>query len=112
MSRSAEENLSESEARAQDALRGARLAPGVTFFDYIALELAQAADAEYAFVGELLPDLRHVRAIGMCAEGRVVPGFEYALEGTPCENVVGKDLCAYPRNVTAAFPEDKLLQDM
>ncbi len=100
------------DARAQDALRGVRFSPGVTFFDDVALELARAAGAEIAFVGKLDGDGRRVRAVGMAAESRVVPGFEYALAGTPCENVVGHDLCAYPSGVAKLFPKDLLLQEM
>jgi two-component system response regulator HydG len=100
------------DARAQDALRGSPLSPAGSFFDGIALELARAAGAEVAFVGELLNDGRRVRAVGMAAENRVVPSFEYALDGTPCEKVVGGDLCAYPTGVRKLFPKDVLLQEM
>src|SRR5262245_23511400 len=111
--RIAELELSQArEARAQDALRGALFSTGISFFDFISLELAQAAGADFAFVGALTPDQRSVRAIGMCAEGKVVPGFEYSLQDTPCADVVGRDLCMYPRGITALYPKDQLLIDM
>ncbi|HEX7897276.1 MAG TPA: sigma 54-interacting transcriptional regulator [Planctomycetota bacterium] len=107
--------LEESQAREhriQDTLRGTRFSPGLSFFDLMSLELAQASGADFAFVGALSPDQRHVRTVGLCADGKIAPGFEYALEGTPCDDVVGKDVCGIPRGVTARYPQDLLLQDM
>jgi diguanylate cyclase (GGDEF)-like protein/PAS domain S-box-containing protein len=42
----------------------------------------------------------------------VAPNIEYALAGTPCENVVGRELCVYPQGVQALFPRDVLLAEM
>src|SRR5262245_17155858 len=106
-----EESLSKQQ-RIQDALRGTRFSPSTSFFDLLALELAHACDADYALVGALLPDQRTVKTVGLCADGKIAPGFEYALEGTPCEDVVGKDVCSYPTGVAAQFPRDRLLQQM
>jgi PAS domain S-box-containing protein len=100
------------QARIQDALRGTRFSPSSSFFDLLSLEMAQACDADCAFVGALLPDQRRVRTVGLCAEGKIAPAFEYGLEGTPCDNVVGKDVCSYPTGITAQFPQDLLLQQM
>jgi PAS domain S-box-containing protein len=107
--------LEESQARQsriQDALRGTRFSPSISFFDLLSLELAQACDADFAFVGALLPDCRNVRTIGLCGDGKILPGFEYALEDTPCDGVVGKDVCSYPTGIQKAFPKDLLLQQM
>ena len=38
--------------------------------------------------------------------------FEYDLSGTPCEHVVGNNLCYYPSNVQKTFPEDRGLARM
>ena len=107
--------LEESQARQtriQDALRGTRFSPSTSFFDLISLELAHACDADFAFVGALLPESRRVRTIGLCGDGKILPGFEYALEGTPCDGVVGKDVCSYPTGITKLFPQDLRLQEM
>ncbi|HVE38788.1 MAG TPA: sigma 54-interacting transcriptional regulator [Planctomycetota bacterium] len=107
--------LEESQARQlriQDALRGTRFAPSISFFDLISLELAHACEADFAFAGALLPDGRHVRTLGLCADGKIAPGFEYALQDTPCDGVIGKDVCSYPSGITKLFPKDLLLQQM
>jgi PAS domain S-box-containing protein len=106
------EELLDRQARMQDALRGTRSSPGVSFFDLLCLELAHASGADIALAGTLLPDQRHLRVVGLAVDGSIAPGFDHALEGSASDNVVGKDVCSYPRGVTALFPKDKLLQDM
>lgn len=73
--------------------------------------LYHALGADYAFVGELLPGDR-MRTHGFIAHGLRGEDFEYDLKGTPCENVVGKTRCFYPRGITEQFPGDTLLADI
>src|SRR5579859_938120 len=100
------------QSRIQDVLRGTRFSPGISFFDLMCLEVAHASGADIALVGALSTDQRHVRTLGLCVDGKPAPGFEYALEGTPCDDVVGKDVCTFPRGITSLYPKDTLLQDM
>lgn len=74
--------------------------------------LGRALDVEYAFVSQLLPGYNRVRTRGLFANGARVNDIEYDLQGTPCENVVGKNFCLYPRDVTKSFPSDLLLAEM
>jgi GAF domain-containing protein len=82
------------------------------FFNALVTFLSQKLGAEYALVDELLPDGLTARTVGISVAGQVVSHIEYALKGTPCENVMGKKLCFYPCSVQKLFPEDKLLVDM
>ncbi|NJD57759.1 MAG: PAS domain S-box protein [Nitrospirae bacterium] len=82
------------------------------FFDTLVEKLARTLNADHAFVGELSPDLSRVRTIALFERGTLVDNMEYTLAGTPCENVVGKALCIYPRNVQELFPHDHLLVTM
>ena len=100
----------EQQARTEDALRGALFNPGLSFFDTLVTELARATGADHASVGELLPSGTRVRTLALSSGGRIVPGFEYDLDGTPCENVIGKDLCCYPKGVAELFPRDSLIR--
>lgn len=86
-------------------LRGEELIFSIT--SYVATRLK----VEYVFVGKLLPENR-IKTLGLNANGTSGHEREYDLHGTPCENVVGKNLCLYPDKVTSQFPEDKLLEEM
>lgn len=52
------------------------------------------------------------KTIAIYAKGDIIPNFEYELKCTPCENVMGKSLCVYKKNIQKLFPKDKLLEDM
>ncbi|UPU34733.1 PAS domain S-box protein [Geomonas paludis] len=74
--------------------------------------LADALDADYAFVAQLNPDGRSARTHGFYARSGGCSDITYRLAGTPCDNVVGKSTCVYPQGVTALFPEDEILRDL
>ena len=82
------------------------------FFPGLAAFLAEKLGVDYALVDELLPDHRRARTVGLYAAGEILPNMEYDLQGTPCENVMGKGLCWYPRDIQRLFPEDLMLQQM
>lgn len=83
-----------------------------TYFDSLVAFLGKTLGLEYALVDELLPSGTAARTVGLYAKGAVVPNLEYDLAGTPCENVIGKRLCCYPRQIRARFPKDPLLVQM
>lgn len=87
-------------------MRGDRLLETIT--SYVGNCLA----VEYAFISKLLPESGRARTIGLFSQGSLIPDIEYNLQGTPCENVIGKDVCIYPDNIVQLFPHDKLLVEM
>lgn len=103
--------------RAEEALRnlaqGVAEAKGDAFFLSLAHRLVQTLQADYALIGALAaPDAGSVRTLAACGRSGTLDNFEYRLEGTPCENVVGRELCCYPRDVRRLFPRDRLLAEM
>jgi signal transduction histidine kinase len=79
----------------------------------MAAQLAKAVKAPFALVGELLPGKpERVRTLGFHARGATQENFDYELAGTPCERVVGKNLCCHVRGIRAEFPADDMLRDM
>ncbi|MEH6825488.1 MAG: EAL domain-containing protein [Motiliproteus sp.] len=87
-------------------------ATGEAFFKALTQYLAAVLGADYIFVGRLSADGRRVDTIAVCTDAKIVDNFSYELAKTPCEQVLEGDLCAYPRDVQLAFPEDHLLQQM
>ncbi len=85
---------------------------GAEFFTEVCRHIADVLDIEYAFVGELIPDKHSVRVIGGINRGSPLEPLEYDLDGTPCANVVGQEVCTYPTEVQSLFPEDHLLVEM
>jgi PAS domain S-box-containing protein len=85
---------------------------GTDFFRELVRIISTVLGARYALVGELVgEDLQKVRTTAVWANNDTADNFEYALEGTPCENVVGKELCCYPDRIQERFPRDRFLSE-
>jgi diguanylate cyclase (GGDEF)-like protein/PAS domain S-box-containing protein len=84
---------------------------GQAYFDKVTSELCRWFGAEGASIGELVEGHR-IRAISMELDGSKVLGYQYILEGTPCDGVVRADACLYSQDVCRLFPEDRDLQEL
>ena len=85
---------------------------GVEYFHSIASFIARELGTEYAIIGKLDSTRSRVKTIAVYAKSEIINDIEYALHGTPCEKVIGKQACVYPDKVQKSFPEDTLLVDM
>ncbi|HHH44947.1 MAG TPA: PAS domain S-box protein [Gammaproteobacteria bacterium] len=77
--------------------------------------LVQTFGTAYGFVGRLYHNeagIPSIRALAAMAHGNLIEPFQYTLPGTPCENVVGKKICAYGSHCQELFPNDPMLVDM
>ncbi len=86
---------------------------GEAFFHSLVESLATTLDVAYAFVGELVRESQDtVRTIAVHAHGQRAENFDYALAGTPSENVIGKTVCFHDKGVQQLFPDDHMLAEM
>ena len=85
---------------------------GDEFLSALTAHLAGSLGVEYAFVSKLLPNGERLRTRGLHAMGARVDDIEYDLLGSPCNNVLGKEICYYPEDVISLFPDDRLLVDL
>ncbi|MFQ5643106.1 MAG: ATP-binding protein [Thiogranum sp.] len=88
---------------------------GEQFLQQCVEHLVHTFDTAYGFVGRLYHDdagIPGIRSLVAMAHGNRIDPFHYTLPGTPCENVVGKQICAYGSNCQELFPEDPMLVDM
>lgn len=84
---------------------------GQAFFESLCLCLSRALQVRYALVGELI-SATAVRTRGFVADGVLRPAVVYDLAGTPCEGVVGADLCHHVDGLQEAFPDDVMLREL
>jgi len=85
---------------------------GEDFFRSLVRVLSQALQADLVLVGALQPGGKRIRTLAAHAPNRDVASFEYDLSGTPCEGVIGKQLCCYPEGTHRLFPRDVALVKM
>lgn len=95
----------------QALLAGTAAQLGEDFFRPLVEHLAKSLRMKYAFVGEYISGHK-VRVISVWAGQGFGDPFTYDLADTPCDNVVGKQLCVYPSRIQEEFPKDILLQQM
>jgi hemerythrin-like metal-binding protein/PAS domain S-box-containing protein len=92
--------------------QGVSGATGKNFFDTLVGFLARALDIDHAFIGRLSESGEVIQTISFFSKNKITNNFEYQLKGSPCENVVGKDLDFYEKGVSELFPEDTALKEM
>jgi len=86
---------------------GTASATGQEFFDRLVKHLARALGVRCAWVTEYFEAPRRLRAISFWAHDRYVEDYEYAIRGTPCEEVIdGCSLVLVPDQVVQLFPDD------
>ena len=83
---------------------------GDKFFEIIVKKLNETLDADYTFVGKLVEN-QLIEILALYGDGKYLNNFSFQLKNTPCENVVGKNICCYPKDVAFLFPQDSLLRD-
>jgi PAS domain S-box-containing protein len=89
-------------------VQGTAAVTGKDFFRSLVSSLVEALKVRYAFITECLdsPPLR-VRAFAFWSGKDFGQGFEYDLQGTPCEGVIKNKVCQYyPQQLQSLFPED------
>ena len=103
-------------AQVEHALRlivaGTYSASGQEFFHSLVKCLAAAIGVKFAFVSEVGDETdRKVRLISIWTGANFGENFEYDIRDTPCENVVGRQLAWYPKDVRGLFPKDVWLTE-
>ncbi len=86
---------------------GTASSTGPDFFRSLVHHLASALGVRYAFVTQCTDKtLTRVRTLAFWAGQDFGDNFEYALAGTPCENVIAGNVCYYPNDLQSLFPRD------
>ncbi|MDY0189806.1 MAG: PAS domain-containing protein [Desulfuromonas sp.] len=82
---------------------------GEEFFFALMNKLAIMAGADYAFIGQFLPDNPEVvRTVAVYADGHTVENMDFEIKNTPCDVVVKEGFKHYPHSVIELFPLDHL----
>lgn len=84
---------------------------GEEFFNNIVLRLSEWLNAECVIIG-LKIDENKVEGFPMYLDGKIIQGFSYNLNGTPCDLTSKKGYCIYPERVRNYFPNSKDLFEL
>ncbi len=110
----AEVNVRGNTERALRALLGAsNLETDETFFRSCVRDLSALYGTKFAFVGVFADDSkRSIRTLAVCAGGGFVDNFVYDLEGTPCQDVLNRDIELVSEDAVRRYPQDEMLVQM
>jgi diguanylate cyclase (GGDEF)-like protein/PAS domain S-box-containing protein len=88
--------------------QGVAAQTGESYFRSLVGHLARVLEADLAFVGEIQPgDAGLIRTIAVHSGEGPLPDFEYRLDGSPCETIIGRGICAFEDRVAELFPRDQ-----
>jgi transcriptional regulator with GAF, ATPase, and Fis domain len=99
------------EATVRSIMEGTASVTGSDFFPTLVRHLAGALRVRYAFVAECRGKTR-ARTLAFWKGEGYGEDFEYDIAGTPCQKVLAGDVCHYPSEVQALFPDDRDLADL
>ena len=109
LNRGLERELAERKRVAEQILHmvnGLSAATGESFLHELVKHLAQATEADVAFIGERLSagDAGRIRTLSVFSRG--VPGenFDYDQAGTPCEQAIRGEVCVFADHVQEQLP--------
>lgn len=112
LDRAADPQLLRRDQLLQATAIGVSSATGAAFFRLLARHLANTLQCDCAVVGVLVPQRSdRVRTLAFFADHDWLNNIEYDLAGTPCANVIARQLCVYPEGVQQLFPTDRWLAD-
>ncbi|WP_105170102.1 ATP-binding protein [Pseudoalteromonas sp. T1lg23B] len=84
---------------------------GAEFFEQTTVGLTLATGATTAFISVPSTKPNTMKTLSLFHNGEHQNEYEYALKGTPCEQVAKHGLCFYEENVYKRFPEDHWLKE-
>ncbi len=84
---------------------------GLEFLREASRLTSESLGSAHVYIGRLVAAER-VEGVVYAAHGELREPFNYALQATPCENVVMSGVCFYPRDVRQLFPNDRELQEL
>jgi PAS domain S-box-containing protein len=86
---------------------------GENFFTGMLSQLCQVLRVDYAFLGARPSDRpQSVHMLALSHRGQPIAPFDYDLAGTPCDEVLGCGLIAFPQGVRALYPADPYLAEL
>jgi len=106
-SRPAPTRLTDPDAALRRLVEVTAAVTGKRFFEALVESLATILDVHGAWVAELVPGRRRLRALAFWSGGQFIDDFEYDVGGTPCESVIDRGtLINFAEGIADLFPAD------
>ncbi len=84
---------------------------GQEFFNSIALNLNKILKSDYAMIA-VSQTQELYESLAVAHDQEIIENVHFAIEGTPCKNVLNNGLVIYHEDVAKIFPKDLILADL
>jgi PAS domain S-box-containing protein len=82
------------------------------FFQVLAQYISESLGMGFVCIDRLDGDNLTAHTVAVYSNGKFEDNVSYALQDTPCGEVVGKQVCYFPSSIKNLFPNDEVLQQM
>lgn len=85
---------------------------GHEFFNQLVQSLSSVFGVRYAFIGKIVDiSANTIRTMALWNGKDMAENFTYCLKGTPCEQIIARKSCFFPKGIQKIFTKDKFLVD-
>lgn len=107
------QNVIDSEQAIHLLAQNLRTAHELQFIDNLATLLSKLLGADHVLFAEVfddMPDQAHI--VSFFSQGALQQPVTYDLRGSPCEQVLDRDICHFSDDVCTFFPQDVMLREL
>jgi transcriptional regulator with GAF, ATPase, and Fis domain len=105
-------NVPDPDATLRSIMEGTAGASGEHFFRSLVQYLAVSLRVKASFVAEFSADRAQVLTLAVWVGDQHVPNFEFAIEGTPCMQILTGAIQHFPDDIQQTFPTNTLLREL
>ena len=103
--------------QSQEALKhiaaGVSAQTGEAFFQQLVINLAELFNVNHAYIASANnTESDQLQTLVLYEYGNIVHNISFAIENTPCAEVIGKKAQVYPKQIQQLFPHDNKLKEM
>ena len=92
-----------------DIIRSLSNTWGEEFYCSITHSVATVLHSDVTYISRFSQDRRYARTLAIFDKDRQIDNVEYAVAGSPCEQVSSGNACIFPTDVCLHFPDDHFL---
>ncbi|HZW26064.1 MAG TPA: PAS domain S-box protein [Gallionella sp.] len=100
----------------EDVLRfvaeGEWMRGGESFLDALVRYLGKSLGVDYVVIDKVADEPGYVETVARYVKGEIAPNVRYALQSTPCGEVMAGVHCCHGENIQGLFPEAGLLKNL
>jgi two-component system, sensor histidine kinase and response regulator len=93
--------------------RGVSAQRGAALFCSFVNNIAQVLEVDIVFIALFADNSKEkLKTLAIYKDGKIEDSIEYAIGGTPCEEIINQNFCYYPERIYEIFPKAHFLKEI